>query len=183
MANIDVLDRRRSRTLTSADAFFEARSNRVDHTIIVDQTWSIHRICSHIRQLGMVGVLRLLCHGDSSYLQLGTGISEPDDTREFRLLRNFWAGAFPRIEIHGCGVASATPVGCDFNLRQMRLDCVEGTDPPGNPGRRLVQAMADNAGVLVIAALNVQQGSPGFEGPVIYCRPGVSYTARELIGR
>lgn len=183
MANIDVLDSRRTTGPTQLDAFFERSSNRADLTIIVDQEWSIHRICTRVRQHRFVGVLRLLCHGDAGFIELGTGMTVPEDTTAFRVLRNCWAGAYPRIEIHGCGVASATPVGCRPNLTRLQLECTPGTYDPAGPGQRLVQAIADNAGVLVIAALNTQRGAPGFEGPVVQCRPAVGYTVRDLIAR
>lgn len=183
MANIDVLDRRRRGSLTGIDAFLERSSNPVDRTIIVDQTWSIRKICNRVRQQRLVGVLRLLCHGNSSFLELGTGIRVPADTTSFQLLRNIWVGDYPRIEIHACGVASATPVGCTFRWDPPGLECEPGTSPPDNPGRQLVQAMADNAGVLVSASLDVQRGAPGFEGRVVHCRPAEYFTVRNLIAR
>ena len=183
MANIDVLDRRRTGSRTGIDAFLERVSNRVDRTIIVDQNWSIHRICSRVRHHGPVGVLRILCHGNSSYMELGTGIRVPGDTTSFQLLRGSWVGEYPKIEIHACGVASATPVGCTFRRSPPRLVCVRGTSAANNPGRRLVQAIADNAGVLVVASLDVQRGAPGLEGTIVHCRPAVSYTVRDLIRR
>jgi hypothetical protein len=107
----------------------------------------------------------------------------PRDTADFRLLRGSWVGPYPRIEIHACGVASATPVWCRLDPARLRLECQPGTADRNGPGQQLVQAMADNAGVLVIAGLNVQRGAPGLEGPLVYCRPAVSYAARDLIGR
>lgn len=192
MANIDVLDRRRA-TVASMDAWFERRSNRSDQTIIVDQAWNMHRICSRVRELGPVGILRLLGHGDVSYLELGTGLSAPGDTTAFQMLRGSWVGRFPRLEVHGCGVASSTPVECRLELRgysyrgySVRVPavyCTRGTYVRDSASSRMLQALADNAGVLVIASTDVQGAGVGFEGTVVHFRPAVSYAARDLIGR
>jgi len=183
MPNIDVLDRRRTIAIPDLEAFFERTGNRADQTIMVDQTWTIYQICTRVRDHGPVGVLRILCHGAPSYMELGTGLRVPRDTIPFQHLRGSWGGAYPRIEIHGCGVASSTDVWCEWRWRPMGTACVPGTSSPNSPGRQLVQAIADNAGVLVIASIDVQRGTPGFEGTIVHCRPAVSYTARDLIGR
>lgn len=182
MPNIDVLDRRRTGPIPSLEAYFERRDSEADQTILVDQRWSIYQICTRVRDHGPVGVLRLLCHGNASYIELGTGMRVPADTIPFQHLRGSWVGAYPRIEIHGCGVASSTDVGCEWRWRSLELACVPGTLDPNSPGGQLVQAIADNAGVLVIASVDVQRGARGFEGRIVHCRPRVSYAARDLIG-
>ena len=183
MANIDVMDRRLRGALSGVEAYMERNDNRVDQTIMVDQTWNIRKICTYVRRQGQVGILRILCHGSPSFLQLGTGIRTPRDTTAFQLLRNIWAGEYPRIEVHACAVASSTNIACTFRWRPPGRDCTPGTLTRNSPAMQMLQSMADNAGVLVSASPDYQNNRPGFEGRVVHFRPAVYFTMRNLIRR
>ncbi|NLI81941.1 MAG: hypothetical protein GX443_09680 [Deltaproteobacteria bacterium] len=189
MGNVHVVDKRLF--LNEADLHSFMRSlQRLpgDNAVFrVDGRWTIWGICRRVRELrGTVGILGLHCHGNASWLQLGPGLSLPAQTANFSVLRGCWVGRYPRIEIHACAVASATPIACSAamaTVESLPSVCTPGTDSPGSPGRALVQAIADNAGVLTIAAFNAQLIERlGFEGAVVYCRPATYATAAALIG-
>jgi hypothetical protein len=183
MANINVLDRRATNVATEEDV--QRLGSPGDRTLVVDQSWSIHRICDRVRMYGTRGVLRIVCHGNASFIQLGSGMWSPGDTTDFQLLRGSFVGAYPRIEIHACGVANARELSCStMVMGDMQITtCDIGIREPNAPGMQLLQAIADNAGVLVMGALDVQRIAPGFEGSIVYCRPAVPYAGNALIGR
>jgi hypothetical protein len=157
----------------------------------VNQQWSMDRICRRAieRSGGEIGVLRILCHGNASYIELGTGVQTPNDVWCFRLLRGHWVGRYPRIVLDACGVASATPVSCTVNnfpyrdraaLALLASACTPGTASPTSAGHALCQAIADAAGILVVASYDIQLGPTprGLEGSIHHFRP-VQYFRRD----
>jgi len=146
----------------------------------VDQNWNMHRICNRARQLTgcSIGIMVIDCHGSSSHIQFGTGMNTPGDAIGFQMLRNCWTGNYPRIEVQACNTISSTPT-CPPGAPTM--GCTPG--PAGTistdhsrPEHRLMQRIADNAGVLVIASYDVQNWGPGFEGRIHHYRPAVYHT-------
>ena len=188
MINVHVIDRRvfsnnPSHTVEQQFAGFSQRVNGAwpnDRLILVNQDWSIRQICNRVHDLpGMIEILRIYCHGNASNIILGTGMTRPADTEEFRILRGQFMGRKQRIEIHSCAIASATEITCARSPHgDPVLPCTAGTDAPNSYGRALVQAIADNAQVLTIAALNFQHVFRlpiRFEGRVVQCEPDRNY--------
>jgi hypothetical protein len=181
-ANVHVIEERRFSTQERLNRQLEAsRTERgafPNVVFTVNEHWSMDRICRRVllRSGGQVGVLRLICHGNASYMELGTCLRSPADVTSFRLLRGCWIGRYPRIEIDACGVVSSTLVSCslpELTIEQWATVCTPGTVSSSAPGHQLMQALADAAGVLVIASYDVQLGpNPrGFEGRIRHYRP------------
>jgi hypothetical protein len=189
MRNVHVVDRRLFTDPSLCDSFIDTLQASPGQNLVlrVSPAWSIDRICRRVRQGSHLGVLRIYCHGNASYIQLAQGLSRPAQTVNFRLLRDIWEGRHPRIEIHACGVVSSTEIAClnipIYSADMLPAICTPGVSAPNTPGRQLVQAIADNAGALAIAALNAQAPlNRGFEGRVVYCRPARYYRSSDLIG-
>lgn len=183
MRNVHVIDQRLfGNDRTACDSFCRTLE-RLPGTNLVFQVnagWSVHRICDRARRGSVIGVLRIYCHGNAGWMQLAGGLSQPMQTRDFQLLRGYWAGGHPRLEIQACAVASSAPIDCHGRTRATVQDlpqvCTPGVSAPNSAGQRLVQSIADNAGVMTVAALNAQLPTvQGYEGPVIYCRPARYY--------
>ena len=111
----------------------------------------IQRVIALVRTPWSIFVLRILAHGSSGYIELGTGMRH-GQARPFFSLAHYMTPAHLRgrgIEIHGCNVAE------------------------GWHGTHLLQAIADAAGVPVSAS-SAQQ-SPDtrfhFEGNVTKVQP------------
>jgi hypothetical protein len=185
--NVYVIDKRLH--ANQQDLMQEIRESRntpgsfPNEVITVNQNLSMEQICLRViaRSGGEIGVLRIVCHGNASSLQLGTGVQTPNHVWNFRLLRGHWVGRYPRIELHACGVASATRLACtivDFPdtetaLAQLATACTRGTANPNSAGHALCQALADSAGIPVVASYDVQLGPQpsGLEGRIHYFIP------------
>jgi hypothetical protein len=185
-ANVHIIDQRRFSAGNFEHYASEARSmaGAFDNVAFqVNAAWSIDRICRRSLELSrnQIGLLRICCHGNSSYLQLGTEVRIPEDVYSFRLLRGCWVGDCPRIELDACGVLSNTPVACppqgEMTVEQWQAACTGGTIAPTSAGYSLAQALADVAGILVVASYDVQwaPASVGFEGRIRYFRPATYY--------
>ena len=178
--NVWIVDERLYNNPVQFRAYLE-ELNRLPNMVAfgVNHQWNMHRICSRARQRsnGQIGVMVIDCHGNSSWVQLGTGLRTPADAIGFQVLRNCWVGDYPRIEVQACATISSTPV------------CAPGASPtsctPGpagtqdndstRPEHQLMQRIADNAGVLVIASYDIQTWAPGFEGDIRHYRPETYY--------
>lgn len=153
------------------------RYTRSQRYLSVDQNWSMDRIARRVLEESPdgIGVLRLMCHGGGmGNLTLGQGLTAAT-ARQFQILHGHFAGQHPRIEVHACGALSTTPVVCPPNITPNQVgSCTPGTIARGGPGHAIMQALADAAGVLVVAPFNAQLVSGTqftFEGPVQYFRP------------
>ncbi len=79
--------------------------------------WSMDRICRRVCEIAEDGisVLFLVAHGEThntpSRIALGQGLTG-GTASQFNLLRNYWIGEYPRIEVHACYTASETPPNC-----------------------------------------------------------------------
>lgn len=188
MINVHVIDRRVfvNDPNFTVEQQFEGFSQQVhgvwpnDRLILVNADWRVQQICTRVHDLpGMVEILRIYCHGNASNIILGTGMTRPADTQDFRILRGHFIGRKQRIELHSCAIASATEITCARSpAGDPVLPCTAGTDDPNSYGRALVQAIADNAQVLTIAALNFQNVFRlpiRFAGRVVYCEPDRNY--------
>lgn len=160
--------------------------------IRVNEAWSVDRICRRIREAGLIRILYLCGHGRThqarGYVELGHGLTL-GSARSFELLRHHWAGRYPRIEVHSCGVASVTRVRCrpnpnydeNYMWNTERSRICTGISGPAAPGHRIMQALADAAGVLVMAGVDDQWPDARFqfEGPVRHYRPAEYFVAEE----
>lgn len=178
--NVWIVDERLYNDSSAFNAYLESL-NRMPNLVAfgVNQDWSMHRICTRARQRsgGRIGVLVIDCHGNSSSIQFGTGLRVPADTTHFQLLRGSWVGDYPRIEVQACATISSTPI---CGSVAATLGCTPGNqgtinNDPTRPEHRLMQAIADNAGILVIASYDAQTWSPGFEGRIRHYRPREYY--------
>lgn len=183
--NVWIVDERLYDQFPNSTAQFQAylvELNHLTNTIAfgVDQNWNMHRICDRARQLsgGSIGIMVIDCHGNSSQVQFGTGLRVPGDAIGFQMLRNCWVGAYPRIEVQACATISSTPVCAPL---APPVGCTPG--PAGTistdhsrPEHLLMQRIANNAGVLVIASYDIQNWGPGFEGRIHHYRPAVYHT-------
>lgn len=166
--------------------------------IDIDSDWSMDRICRRVRERtgDRVGVLYLLSHGNVGSIQLGQGLTQAN-AASFQLLRGCWVGQQPRIEVHACLVASATPVvaqpaagvspaavatGACATRAEDAVTGVDmcysaGTAGANAPGHVIMQAVADAAGVMAVAGVNVQETDSDFqfEGPIQRYHPAVYY--------
>jgi hypothetical protein len=190
MSNVHVVDKRLFPNVEELRAFIDQLSDLSGDNIAfrVDGRWILWGICRRVRNLAReIGVLRIYCHGNASFMELGQGLREPAHTWNFRELRGCWIGRYPRIEIHACAVASATPVRCAAaraTAETLPAVCVAGTVTRSSRGVALVQSIANNAGVLAMAAYHAQLPTVfGYEGDdIIHCRPSEYYTRAALIG-
>jgi hypothetical protein len=143
--------------------------------IRVNSQWSMDQIARRILQNAPrgLGVVRLCSHGNSGHVELGQGLTAANAWR-FQLLSGHWQGRFPKIEVHACGVLSATPVACPASPRPGT--CTPGTVALDGPGHAIMQALSNAAGVLVTAAYHVQWSDRDFryEGQVGHFRPARS---------
>jgi len=200
--DLETLARRRVRSGISA---ILARG-RLRSGIIINITsaWSMDRVCRRVRSMSRcrVGLLYLLCHGNMGQVFLGQGLTAASASN-FEILRGCWVGNYPRIEVHACLVSSATPTVCqpsaNVSPAQMasgacdirgehagvEICCSGGTRGENAPGHALMQALADAAGVLVIAAIDPQLTDANFqfEGPIRHYRPAEYYHRPEPIIR
>lgn len=185
--NVYVIDKRIH--ANQRDLMQEIRESRntpgsfFNEVITVNQNLTMEQICLRViaRSGGEIGVLRIVSHGNASSIELGTGAQTPNHVWNFRLLRGHWVGRYPRIELHVCGVASATRLSCttvDFPdtetaLAQLATACTPGTVNPNSAGHALCQALADSAGIPVVASYDVQLGPQpsGLEGRIRYFIP------------
>ncbi|NEV63718.1 hypothetical protein [Thiorhodococcus minor] len=164
--HVNVIDTRTPASAIRA-AEREARNGPTEN-LSVTQQWSMDRICRRIleranQQGGGLGVVRLISHGNSGFVQLGSGLTS-QSVRDFQLLRGRFVGRYPKIEVHACGVLSGQPV---------TLARPTGTIDLSSAGQALMQSLANAAQVLVIAAYDVQDadGRMRFEGPIRHFRP------------
>ena len=125
-------------------------------------------------------------HGNAGYVQLGTGLTIAE-VPHFTHLRNFMTPtpAENGIEIHGCGVASASSILGNGSTITNPI-CVSGMYeyPEVRPGVRVVRgagyallaALANTVGRNVTAGLNCQYADANwaFEGPTITVAPSGS---------
>ena len=176
---------------------FERHARARGGTIInISSTWSMHTIAARVAARSGrrgVGVLFFCCHGNVGTIALGQGLTAGNAWR-FRALRGCWVGQYPRIELHSCLVASATPsvcvpagdvapapvAVCGTNaFTGEAVCCTGGSRPPGVavPGDAILKRLADAAGAAVKAAVNPQLADAGFEweGPIRFVRPSRYY--------
>ena len=184
MSNVHVVDRRLFPNDQDLRASLDQLNELPGDNVVfqVDDRWILWGICQRIIELAReVGVLCLYCHGNASFMEFGPTLREPAHTWNFRVLRGCWVGQYPRIEIHACAVASATQIRCAAThapADRLPEVCKEGTVTRENRGGvALVQSIADNAGVLAVAAYHAQLPMEiGFEGgDILHCRPAVYY--------
>lgn len=147
----------------------------------VNRGTSIESICRSALQVsgGRIGVLRLLSHGNASSVEIGGGLANAASVRPFEALRGCWIGRYPKVVVDACGVASATPVNCQPNASP-DSGCTPGTEP-NSYSQGLLHDLANAAGILVVASLEVQWGPTprGLEGRIRYYRPDVYFHAAD----
>ena len=106
-------------------------------------------IVKHAKNM-KIDLLRLCGHGNAGELVMGTGLDIATQAH-FRKLNN--AGVFAPnavVEIHGCGVASATPLVQDADGHWVGFWQTNGV------GHKFVKALARTLGVTVKAAVEGQ---------------------------
>jgi hypothetical protein len=174
--------------------------------IVVNRVMGMRQICESVRnhvQDNGIWILYIVGHGrtfeEPSRVELGRDNLTADTAFHFQQLRNLWTGEYPRIEVHSCYVASVTPPVCrelSFeNLSDVPVIirgrigalrgtavprhrvCTPGTPGPDAPGHVIMRALANEAGVTVVAAVDPQYADHQFsmEGPRRYHRPAVYY--------
>lgn len=123
-----------------------------------------------------VDMIRLAGHGNSGYVQIGTGLTE-STAPEFGKLASFLkADAFnDGVQIHGCGVGSDTNIA-SADSTPANITCIPGS-AKGGKGYRLLKKFADITRRNATAALDCQFLDPQwkFEGPTLTVCPGGSY--------
>lgn len=159
----------------------------------VDENWEMDRICRrivHYAGTQGMGDLHICCHGihrDGHFqIQLGRDGLTEQTASHFQQLRDHWEGPYCRIKMHVCCAASETGP----QPRPRRHDLIEDLEPlmqavtgtpeasrPGSrrpravaPGDAILQALANFAGVDVMAGVDTQIPDPeyNFEGPVVH---------------
>lgn len=140
--------------------------------IVVSQYLSISKIVSIIVNAAnhrrSIWKLILLAHGNSGQLQLGRGIGlTSKNAYHFRNLRNYFNPRGKGIEIHGCGVASATAVADDPKVG------LRGMGQSGAKGDLFLLILSRESGVPVAAAIDAQRVDYDgiFNGPYIKVWP------------
>lgn len=110
-----------------------------------------------------ISLLRLFGHGNSGWMQMGKGL-DTTTAVELAPLRGLMApGA--RVELHGCGAASAMEVA---RIPGTNV-CTPGADWTNSPGRRFLKAIAQAVQKPVTAGIFCQYEDVKveFEGPTI----------------
>ncbi len=161
--------------------FVPYRSNVTIRHFTVQRTDSIPVIAQRIRSVAgsdLIETLYLCAHGNSGYLQLGTGLTTAT-AMSFSVLR----GRFDfmgMIQIHGCGVASSTSITAPGGTVEHPV-VVPGTFTGSGMGLELLRALADSTGALVEAAINAQYDDPlyTYEGPTVVVGRGGSYASSQ----
>jgi hypothetical protein len=139
----------------------------------VSSTTSIPTIMTWIRHYAeeKIELLLLCAHGNSGYLQLGTGLTQAT-AHHFSAIADLFESDADGIEIHGCGVGSSTNILKGMDKKNNPV-CQAGTYSSGGAGQLLLSAMANAAKTPVKAGLNCQLADAGFdfEGPTVTERP------------
>ena len=122
-----------------------------------------------------VDMIRLCGHGNSGFLQLGEGLTE-SNASEFSELAFFMRSELSLIgiEIHGCGVASDTPI-TNPESKIKKPTCVPGSTQNGGRGLNFLKKLAKAINQKVKAGINCQYvfhyDNWKFEGPTITVAP------------
>lgn len=100
------------------------------------ETWAdvVLRMIGEVRTPWTIYMLRIMAHGYSGYIEMGTGI-DYNEARHFQSLAHYMTPAHLNgrgVEIHGCGVAQ------------------------GAVGTRLIQRIANRVGMPVVASAERQ---------------------------
>lgn len=157
---------------------------RAGGTVVFPNEWSLSRSSAHgpgpivssstepaanimrrVRAVAGTGrtiwMLRILCHGNSAFLQLGNGISSAN-ANVFSTLNGYFTPDGPGVSVHACLVASS----------------VRGAPSLGGtkPGIRFLQSIAGATGAMVRASTRLQYGdSFEFNGRLAIVRPDGRY--------
>lgn len=161
--------------------FVPYRSNVTIRHFTVQQADSIPIIAQRIRSVAgsdLISTLYLCAHGNSGYLQLGTGLTTAT-AMSFSVLR----GRFDFmgiIQIHGCGVASSTSITAPGGTIE-HPNVVPGTFTGSGLGLELLRSLATHTGALVEAAINAQYDDPlyTYEGPTVVVGRGGSFASSQ----
>jgi hypothetical protein len=162
-------------------SFVPYRSNRTIRHFTVQRTDSIPMIVQRIRSVAgndQIDTLYLCAHGNSGYLQLGTGLT-PTTAPSFSVLSGRFA-SMGFIQIHGCGVASSTSITAPGGTVEHPL-VVPGTFTGSGLGLELLRTLANHTGALVEAAINAQYDDPlyTYEGPTVVVGRGGSFASSQ----
>jgi len=122
----------------------------------------VRAIATDVRSQRSIWRLMLLAHGNSGWLELGTGL-DSNSARFFSALRSYFTPNGEGIEIHGCGVASSSVV---------TLEVQKGTGQSWS-GAAWLYELARVTGVQVMAAVDVQwtHDDGFFNGPYQVVQP------------
>jgi hypothetical protein len=141
--------------------------------VLIQPTESSHSVAQHVaREVQLparIAMLRICCHGNSGVLFLDLGFNVYV-ARNLALLKDsLYPGC--AVQLHGCGVASDTPID-DKNG-----NVFPGTFPGSGNGLRFLPAMADAPDHQVEAAVQFQSADPKFEfrGTTVGVNPGGTY--------
>jgi hypothetical protein len=161
--------------------FIPYRSNVTIRHFRIQTTDSIQVIAQRIRSVAgsdSIETLYLCAHGNSGYLQLGTGLSSTT-APPFSLLNGRF-GSMGFIQIHGCGVASTTSITAPGGTVEHPL-VVPGTFTGSGLGLELLRTLANLTGALVEAAIHAQYDDPlyTYEGPTVVVGRGGSFASSQ----
>lgn len=144
--------------------------------VTVTRNDPMSRIVSQIQGLsqghGQIKLLRICAHGNHGFVQLGKDNLTVGTAVEWAHLRPYFSkDQAARIEIHACGVASATNVL--VRDRSGHVVCTPGIldywDPKGT-GMAMLSALRRATGTPVVAGVDCQTADDNyaFEGPVVH---------------
>jgi hypothetical protein len=156
----------------------EQRGNRIA-SIVVGRKETPERCAKWVLHYLLPGehisLLRVLAHGDAGGVELGTGL-DPNTAKGWGCLH----GRFHHsglIELHACGVASATSIITEYGPNMEGKKTKDGTYDPRGMGVTFLKILAKTTHCRVRAAINRQdmRSHSGyywrFEGPTVLCVP------------
>jgi hypothetical protein len=141
--------------------------------------WILSQIIGLSQGPGEIKLLRICAHGNMGYVQLGKDGLTVATAAHMSVLKHFFSkDPATRIEIHACGVASATNIvksraGQPVRDARGHLVCEPGFidlwEPRGS-GMLLLDAIRKATGTTVLAGIDCQNPDEdyAFEGPVVH---------------
>ncbi len=139
--------------------------------IVISSTMSITQIAQaairKARRFNSIGLLVLLAHGNAGSLQMGQGLTA-STASQFSILRPFMNPYLFGVEIHGCAVASDTPIGDNPMVGLLG----EGRSSPTS-GTNMLLTMAKTLGCTVKGAIDAQRVDLDgrYNGPYVAAKP------------
>ena len=141
---------------------FKPHQNATDvEHIVVSKVMSMDQVVEAVIRKAAkpksIWLLLLLAHGNQGYLELGTGLTK-DTCHHFHDLREFMTPGGEGIEIHGCAVASNSPIAdYPFLPHNERLKHLKGTaESSRTAGVNMLKALARAGNCIVKGAIDAQ---------------------------